>query len=97
MRIKTDLARETTEVETVAAAGIQNDIARDRVNHLRDSAQQRLRHAAIVQTPPRRYRIRSIARILGSPILRLEQVDVPAACDIERMSPWTYHSLFFAR
>jgi hypothetical protein len=74
---------ETAEIEAIAAPGIENNIARTRANHLRDPAQQRLGHAAVMQAPPRRYGIWGIAGVLGSPILWLQQVDVAAACDIE--------------
>jgi hypothetical protein len=97
VRIETHPVREATQVETVAAAGIQNHIARNRVNRLRDSTQQWIRHTTIVQTPPRRDRLDGIARVLGSPILRLQQVDVPATCDVERMSPPTNDSPVITR
>ena len=84
------------EVETVAAAGIENDVAGRCGHDLRDGAQQRLGHAAIVQSPPRRDGSRRVARLLGSPLLRLEQVDVSAARDVERMSARTEQSPLLA-
>jgi len=96
MRIETNLARKAAEVETVAAPGIQNNVALARANYLRDPAQQRPRYATIVQSPPRCHGIRGIARILGSPILGLQQVDIPAACDVKRMAAGANYSLLFA-
>jgi hypothetical protein len=64
MRIEAGLASEGAEVETVTAAGIENDVPRARDHHLRDGVQQRLGHAAIVQSPPRCYGSRRIARVL---------------------------------
>ena len=97
MRIETNLAREAAEVESVAAAGIEDNIARARGHHLGDRQQQRLRYAAIVQSPPRCDGVYRIARMLRSTLLRLEQVDIPAARDVERMPLRTHDSPFFAR
>jgi len=83
MGIETHLRRESAEVETIAASGIEHDVARTCGQHFGDPAQQRLRNAAIVQSASRRHGVRGIAWVLGSPILWLEQVDVPAAGDIE--------------
>ncbi len=79
----------TAEVESVAAAGIQDDIARRCGQHLRDRLEQRFGHAAIVQSPPGRRGSRCVAWRFGSPLLRLEQIDVSAARDVERMAAWT--------
>src|SRR5713101_6559756 len=92
MRIEAGLASEGAEVETVTAAGIENDVPRACDDHLRDGVQQRLGRAAIVQSPPRCYGSRSVARALRSPLLRLEQVDVSATRDVERMSARTEQS-----
>ena len=83
MRIETSLASEAAEVETVAAAGVENRVARRRRRDLRDRLQQRLSRAAIVQSPPPRDGSRRVARLLGSPLLRLEQVDVSATRHVE--------------
>src|SRR6202011_3956781 len=58
-------------------------------HHLRDCVQQRLGRAAIVQSPPCSDGSRRVARLLGSTFLRLEQVDVSAARDVEGMSTRT--------
>jgi hypothetical protein len=45
-----------------------------------------------MQSPPPLKRGFGIAWLLRSTILRLEQVDVSATGDVERMSEWTKHS-----
>ena len=98
MRIEAGLASEAAEVETVAAAGIENDVARA----TRPSSPRSRRSSGSV-TPRSCNRRRAataaarVARLLGSPILRLEQVDVSAARDVERMSARTNHSPLLAR
>ena len=64
MRIETGLVSEGPEVETVTAAGIENDVTRACDYHLRDGVEQRSGHTAIVQSPPRSYGSRGIARLL---------------------------------
>ena len=50
--------------------------------------EQRSSDAAIMQSPPPGDGSDRIARLLGSPVLGLEQVDVPAARDVEGMAAW---------
>src|SRR5258708_34936524 len=76
MRSEAGLACESTEIKTVAASDVQNHVTLRCSQHAGDAAQQRPRYAAIVQSPPRSHRFRSIARLLRSPILWLEQGDV---------------------
>src|ERR1700691_5273062 len=47
--------------------------------------------AAIVQSPARRNGRNGVARLIRSPILRLEQIDVSAAGDVEAMPSRTKH------
>jgi hypothetical protein len=94
--VETKLVREAAEIETVAAPCIENHIASRRVNRIGDPAQQRLRHAAIVQSPPRRYGRKRVSRVLGSAILRLQEINVSASCDVEGVSLRTEHALSFA-
>src|ERR1017187_10370563 len=89
MRLESSLASEASEIETVAATGIQNNVARTSGHELRNSAQQRLRHTAIVQPAPRPDGCRGVAGLLGTPILRLEQINVPAPRDIKGMAART--------
>ncbi len=91
MRIDAGPAGEIAQVETITAAGVQNNVAGAQGDDLRDAAPQRLRHAAIVQSPPRFDRCDCVARLLRSPFLRLQQVDVPAARHVERMPARTNH------
>src|SRR5437879_1012557 len=92
MRIEAGLASEAAKVETITTAGIQSDVAWACGHHLRDGVQQWLSHAAIVQSAPRCDCCRRVTGLLGSPLLRLEQVDVPATRDVERMSSRTQKS-----
>ena len=61
MRIEAGLASEGAEVETVTAAGIENDVTGACGYQLCDGVEQRLSHAAIVQSPPCCYGSRRIA------------------------------------
>ena len=83
---------EGAEVETVAAAGIENDIVRRCGQHLRDCIEQRPGYAAIVQSAPSCDSSRCIAGLTRPAVLRLEQIDVSAAGDIERMPTRTDHA-----
>jgi hypothetical protein len=86
MRIEARLAGKGAEIETVATAGIENDIALRWGREIRDGMQQGLGHAEIVQSPsPLDGSIR-VARLLRSPVLGLEQVNVSATRDVVRMS-----------
>jgi hypothetical protein len=89
MRIEAKLAGKGTEVEAVATAGIEDNVALRRGHDIRDGMKQGLGHAEIVQSPSSLDGSLSVARLLGSPILRLEQVDVSATRDVERMSART--------
>src|SRR5438552_16653213 len=92
MRREAGIASEVAEVETVAAAGIDNDVALSCGQHPGDTVEQRLGHAAIMQSPPRRQRCHRVAGLFGTPLLGLQQVDVSATRDIERMSARTEHA-----
>jgi hypothetical protein len=89
VRVEARLAFEGTKVEAVTATGVENDIARTHGYHLRDRVEQRLGHTAIVQSPPRCHGGRRVAWLPRSPVLRLKQVGVSAARDVERMSART--------
>ena len=86
MRLESDTTSQSAQVEAVAASGIENNISLGWTDDFGDGLQQRSGHAAIVQSPSRRYRGRRVAWILGSLGLRLEQVDVSAGRRIERMT-----------
>ena len=97
VRLKTSLAGERAEVETVPASGIENHVGRTRGDHLGDSHQQRLGHAAIVQSPTGRDGRQRVAGLLRPALLRLQQVEVSAAGDVEGMSARTEQSPLRAR
>jgi hypothetical protein len=86
MRGEPSLAGKAPKIKTVAAAGIKNDIAGRCPHNLASGAQQRRGHAKVMQPPPPSKGGRRVSRLLGSPLLRLKQIDVPAASDIKRMS-----------
>src|SRR5258708_3167590 len=96
MRSEAGLACESTEIKSVAASDVQNHVTLRCGQHAGNAVQQWPSHTAIVQSPPRRHRFRSIARLLRSPILRLEQVDVSATRNVERMPARTENSTFLA-
>ncbi len=89
MRIEADPAREGAEVEPVATAGIENNVAGAWSREIGDGIEQRDRHAEIVQSPAPRDGSRGVTRVLRPPFLRLEQVDVSAPRNVERMSSRT--------
>jgi hypothetical protein len=97
VRIESGLSGESAEIEAFTAAGIENYVARQWCGYLVDRVEKRAGQTAIVQSPPRRYSSRGIARLFRSPLLRLEQVDVSATRDVERMSTRTEQSPFLAR
>jgi hypothetical protein len=90
------LASQAPKIETVAAARIQNDVARRCGNYFFDRLQQWRGHTTIVQSPPPLSGRIGIARLLGSPILRLKQVDVSAARNVERMPALADYPVLFA-
>jgi len=79
------LAGERAEIEAVTASGVEYDVAWRCIQDLADRAQQRPGHAPIVQATAGRDGGRGIARLLRSPLLRLQQIDVSAARYVERM------------
>ena len=97
MGVEVRFALDGAEVEAVAAAGIQNHVVGSGRHGLRDrrdaGVPSRPCHA-IAGAPPRR---RSIARMFGAPLLRLQQVDVAAARDIEGVSARADHPPLFAQ
>jgi hypothetical protein len=92
--IEPNLTLESAEVETVATARVENYVVRVRSGSLGHRPAQRLGHSPVVNSPPRRDGLRRIAGVLGSPFLRLKQVDIPAASDVKGMSPRTDHAPF---
>ena len=84
------LARKVCEVETVAASGIENDVARRCRKRAFNGEKQRLGDAAIVQPAPRGDGSHRVSRLPRAPLLRLQQVDVAATRDVERMLPRTH-------
>jgi cyclohexyl-isocyanide hydratase len=97
MRVAPGPAREAAEVEAVAATGIDDSIARRRGYYFFDGMQQGLGDAEIVQSPPPGNGRARVAWLPGSPVLGLEQVDVSAPRDIERMAARTEHATLLAR
>jgi hypothetical protein len=97
MRIKSKLTGESAEVKPVPAAGIQDDVAWRCGHHVSYRAEERSGHAAIVQSPPSEDGCGRVARLLGSALLRLEQIDVSAPRDVKRMPARTKEPPPFAR
>src|ERR1700692_3025790 len=97
MRVEAGLGSQAAKVESIAAAGIEHDVARRCSDGLRDGVQQWRCHAAVVQSPPPCYGGHRVARVPGSALLRLKQVDVSAPRNVERMSTWTYQSPLLPR
>jgi len=85
VRIATGQASKIAKIKSVTAAGIEHVVTRRCPSNFRDRVEQRFGGAAIMQSPPRRSSRRCIAWVLGTAILRLEQVDVSAASSIKRV------------
>src|ERR1700723_1473900 len=85
MRAESGRAGQGAKVETVTASSIQNHITWRCGQDLGDSVQQGTRHSAIVQSAPGRDSRNGVTRLARAPVLRLQQVDVPATCDVEGM------------
>ena len=83
-------------IETLSAAGIQNDVARGCARKIRNCVQQGLCHPEIVQAPPPGNRFSRVPWLFRTAVLRLQQIYVAAACDIEGMSARADHSPFVA-
>ena len=73
MRIESRVAGEGAEIEAVTTAGIEHRVAGRCGDDLLYRAQQRRGHTAIMQSPPAGDGGRSVARMFGSPLLRLDQ------------------------
>src|SRR5580700_11239706 len=97
MSLESDLASHASEIEPVAAAGIQHNIAGTRAGEFRDPAEQRLRHPAIMQAAPRPDGRRAVSGLFRTPVLRLQKIDVPTSSNIKRMAAWTHHPPLLAR
>ena len=85
VRSEAYLAGKCAEVETVTAAGIENDAGGRWPQDLRNAVQQRPGYAAIVQTAARCDGGRRVSGLLRMPLLRLQQVDVAAARNVKQM------------
>jgi len=92
MPITAALSGERAEIEAVPAAGVEDRVVWRSLHNLRDCVQQWLSRAAIVQSPPAFDGSRRVARLLGSPFLWLQQVDVSAARHVEGMPARTQKS-----
>src|SRR5579862_9113649 len=88
--------RQRTEIEAIAAAGVENDVVGFGGNNFRDPLQQRTCDSAIMQSPPRCHSGRGVAWLLRSTILRLKQVDVSTTRDVEGMLARAKQPLLFA-
>lgn len=73
---------EVAEVVALAASGIEQR-ACERLRERDDRVEDRLCESAIEEPPPRRDRIGGIARHTRTPVLRLQQIEVAAARDVE--------------
>ena len=71
------------ECVSFAAADIENVVA---ANHSSNRVIDRLENSAIEESSSRGHRFSRIAGLPRSAILRLQEIDVAAARDIERMS-----------
>jgi hypothetical protein len=78
---------DVSEIETFAAADIENRLVHR--DHFRNRAEQRLRDSASMQAAAGGDRFRTVSGLSGTLVLRLQQIDVSAPCDIKRVSSST--------
>jgi len=103
-------AAEGTEVVTVAAAGVEDRLLsmpsplgeggakrRVRGDHRPNRIEQRLGVTAIEKPPPRRHRLGRVAGISRAALLRLQQIDIAAARDVEGVTTRTDDAPLLAR
>jgi len=95
MRPKPRLRRHAAEIETIPTTCIQNDVAGRRREDLRNPPQQRFGNAPVMQSTPRRNGLHRVPRLFRPPVLWLEQIRVPAAGNVKRMSARTEQAAFF--
>jgi hypothetical protein len=80
---------ECSEIETVPAACVEDDVSRSCVHEIGDGVEERLGYATIVESSAGCDGGRGIARLQRPALLRLEQVDVAATRDVKRMTSGT--------
>src|SRR5436309_11680891 len=88
MRLDAGIAGERAYVVPLAAPHVEHRRATpkpERRDLLADRPQERLAIARVQKPPPRLHRLWRIARLFRPPVLWLQQVDVAAARDVERM------------
>jgi hypothetical protein len=86
MALAAALSRERSEIKAVTATGVQNYVTRRGSCQFGDAIEKRPSDSAIMQAPPCRDGRRRVTRLPGPAVLRLQQVDVTAARDVEGMS-----------
>ena len=91
MGVASGLALQQAEVETVAASGVENNVAGSCGQRFGDGAIQRRGDATVMQAAAGGDGIHGIAWMFRAPLLWLQQIDVPAACDVEGMAARTRH------
>src|SRR5579864_8850055 len=96
MRAKAGLVSEGAEKETLTATGVENDVAGRWSQQLRDCMQQRRGCTEFVQSAARLEGSGCVTGVFRSPLLRLQQVNVPAASYVERMAAWTEQAALLA-
>src|SRR5437762_13386473 len=96
MRVEAGLAGERAKIIAVTTAGIENCILLRHGRQFRNRFEKRSGDAAIMQSPSRLDGSRCVARMLRPPLLRLEQIDIAATRDVERMSLGAEHSAVLA-
>lgn len=88
--------REAGGIEAFSAAGIEKKIVGVGRGEIGDGSEERLSHAAIVESAARGDGGLGIAGLAGSAVLRLEEIDVAAAREVEGMSLRTDETAVFA-
>ena len=96
VRLKPNFPGERAEIKAIAATRVENAIVGRGRGQFRNPAEQRLAHSPIVQSAPRRHALRRIAGIFGFSVLRLEQIDVAAPGDVERVPARAHHAFRLA-
>ncbi len=87
--------RQVTEVKAIAASRIEQCICGRCTHAFGDCRQQRRGYSRIMQPPPRCHRRLRVARLPTAPILRLQQVYIPAPGHVKGVPPGANQPSFF--
>lgn len=90
-------SKKLAQIIAVSATDIESYVVWAGIQQIADSLQVCPRKALFVQAAARCYRGGGISRLSGAPLLRLQEIHVPAACKVEGMPLRTNEAFVFPR